>query len=204
MVENVHSYALICLTSPNGAELLMAALAERGLDGRALANATIAAIGPGTARRLRELGLIADIVPPRSIAESLVESLREVEVTDRPVLIARAAEARDVLPEALAERGAQVDVVPLYETVREPAAAEQVAAIADADYVTFTSSSTVRFFLETVGEAFPARARVVSIGPVTSDDGPRARRRGRRGGRTARSRRARRRPARRRHLTWVS
>ncbi|HEX2388918.1 MAG TPA: uroporphyrinogen-III C-methyltransferase [Solirubrobacterales bacterium] len=169
MVENVHSYALVCLTSPNGAELLMAALAERGLDGRALANATVAAIGPGTARRLRELGLIADIVPPRSIAESLVESLREVEVADRPVLIARAAEARDVLPEALAERGAQVDVVPLYETVREPAAVEQVAAIADADYVTFTSSSTVRFFLETVGEAFPAGARVVSIGPVTSD-----------------------------------
>jgi len=168
MVENIHSYALICLTSPNGAELLMAALAERGLDGRALANATIAAIGPGTARRLRELGLIADVVPPRSIAESLVESLRELDVEGRPVLIARAAEARDVLPEALAERGAAVDVVPLYETVREPAGEDRVAAIADADYVTFTSSSTVRFFLETVGDAFPAAARVVSIGPVTS------------------------------------
>jgi uroporphyrinogen III methyltransferase/synthase len=147
----------------------MRALAERGLDARALANATIAAIGPGTARRLRELGLIADIVPPRSIAESLVESLREVEVDGRPVLIARAAEARDVLPDALAERGAEVDVVPLYETVREPADEEQIAAIADADYVTFTSSSTVRFFLETVGDSFPAGARVVSIGPVTSE-----------------------------------
>ncbi len=169
MVENIHSYALVCLTSPNGAELLMRALADRGLDARALANATIAAIGPGTARRLRELGLIADIVPPRSIAESLVESLREVEVDGRPVLIARAAEARDVLPEALAERGAEVDVVPLYETVREPADEGQIAAIAGADYVTFTSSSTVRFFLETVGDAFPADARVVSIGPVTSE-----------------------------------
>ena len=169
MVENIHSYALVCLTSPNGAELLMRALGDRGFDGRALANATIAAIGPGTARRLRELGLIADIVPPRSIAESLVESLREVEVDGRPVLIARAAEARDVLPEALAERGAEVDVVPLYETVREPADEGQIAAIAGADYVTFTSSSTVRFFLETVGDAFPADARVVSIGPVTSE-----------------------------------
>ena len=168
MVESIHSYALVCLTSPNGAELLMAALAERGLDGRALANATIAAIGPGTARRLRELGLIADVVPTRSIAESLVEALREVEVSDRPVLVARAAEARDVLPDALAERGAKVDVVPLYETVREPASEELLAAIADADYVTFTSSSTVRFFLESVGDAFPAGARVVSIGPVTS------------------------------------
>jgi uroporphyrinogen III methyltransferase/synthase len=168
MVENIHSYALVCLTSPNGAELLMAALAERGLDGRALANATIAAIGPGTARKLRELGLIADIVPPRSIAESLVESLREVEVEGRPVLIARAAEARDVLPEALAERGARVDVVPLYETIREPAADGQIEAIADADYVTFTSSSTVRYFVESVGDRFPVDARVVSIGPVTS------------------------------------
>jgi uroporphyrinogen III methyltransferase/synthase len=168
MVESIHSYALVCLTSPNGAELLMAALAEHGLDGRALANATIAAIGPGTARRLREFGLIADIVPPRSIAESLVEALREVEVSDRPVLVARAAEARDVLPDALAERGAKVDVVPLYETVREPASEELLAAIADADYVTFTSSSTVRFFLESVGDGFSAGTRVVSIGPVTS------------------------------------
>ena len=169
MVESLHSYALVCLTSPNGAELLVEAMAERGLDGRALANATIAAIGPGTARALRRLGLIADIVPPRSIAESLVESLREVDVTDRPVLIARAAEARDVLPDALAERDARVDVVALYETVREPADEALIEAVADADYVTFTSSSTVRYFLDTVGERFPPAAEVVSIGPVTSE-----------------------------------
>ncbi len=168
MVDDLHSYALVCLTSPNGAGLLLDAMVERGLDARALANATIAAIGPGTARALRDRGLVADIVPPRSIAESLVESLREVEVEGRPVLIARAADARDVLVEALAERGALVDVVPLYETVREPAPAEAVAAIADADYVTFTSSSTVRNFAESVGESFPAGARIVSIGPVTS------------------------------------
>jgi uroporphyrinogen III methyltransferase/synthase len=168
MVEDLHAYALVCLTSPNGAELLLDAMAERGLDARALANATIAAIGPGTARALRERGLIADIVPPRSIAESLVEALREVEVEGRPVLIARAADARDVLPEALAERGALVDVVALYETVREPADPDAVAAIADADYVSFTSSSTVRNFVASVGESFPAAARVVSIGPVTS------------------------------------
>lgn len=168
MLDDIHSYALVCLTSPNGAELLLEAMAARALDARALANATIAAIGPGTARTLRELGLIADIVPPRSIAESLVESLREVEVSGRPVLIARAAEARDVLPEALTERGAEVDVVALYETVREEAPAEAIELAAEADYVTFTSSSTVRLFSETVGERFPASARIVSIGPVTS------------------------------------
>ena len=169
MLENLHAYALICLTSPNGAELLLESMAERGLDARALANATVAAIGPGTARRLRELGVIADVVPPRSIAESLAESLREVDVGGRPVLVARAAEARDVLPEALRDRGAEVDVVPLYETVRGGADDAAVERARDADYVTFTSSSTVRYFAETVGPDFPWPDCVVSIGPVTSE-----------------------------------
>jgi len=170
MLADLHTYALICLTSPNGAELLFEAMAAKDLDARALASATVAAIGPGTARALRGLGVIPDIVPPRSIAESLVESLREVDVQGRPVLIARAAEARDVLPEALAERGADVDVVPLYETVRDGASAEAIELAAGADYVTFTSSSTVRYFAETVGpEGFPPPARIVSIGPVTSE-----------------------------------
>jgi uroporphyrinogen III methyltransferase/synthase len=168
-VESIGSYALVCLTSPNGVELLFAAMAERGLDARALANATVAAIGPGTARALRAHGLIPDIVPPRSIAESLVESLREVDVAGRPVLIARAAEARDVLPDAMREREARVDVVPLYETVREPATAEAVELARGADYLTFTSSSTARYFAESVGPGFESEARVVSIGPVTSE-----------------------------------
>jgi uroporphyrinogen III methyltransferase/synthase len=169
MLEGLHAYALVCLTSPNGADLLFAAMAERGLDARALANATVAAIGPGTARALRAHGLIPDIVPSRSIAESLVESLREVDVAGRPVLIARAAEARDVLPAALREREARVDVVPLYETVREPATEEAVELARGADYLTFTSSSTARYFAESVGDGFESGARVVSIGPVTSE-----------------------------------
>ena len=84
------------------------------------------------------------------------------------MLVARAAEARDVLPEALAERGAAVDVVALYETVRERPEPEAVEAAATADYVTFTSSSTVRNLLDAVGDGFPRDARVVSIGPITS------------------------------------
>ncbi len=167
-LEALHSYALVCLTSPNGVRLLFEAMADRALDARALANATVAAIGPGTARELRSRGVIPDIVPPRSIAESLVEALAEVEVDGRPVLIARAREARDVLPDALAERGAEVDVVALYETVQEDTDPDAVARAEQADYVTFTSSSTVRNFLAAVGDRVPARARVASIGPVTS------------------------------------
>lgn len=168
-IESLHAYALVCLTSPNGVRLLFEAMAAAGRDARALANAQIAAIGPGTAQALRERGVIADVVPERSVAESLVEALEPLPLEDRPVLIARAAEARDVLPQALRERGARVDDVPLYETVREAPDLAALEAAREADYVTFTSSSTVRNFLEITGGEFPSGARLVSIGPVTSD-----------------------------------
>ena len=85
------------------------------------------------------------------------------------MLVARAAEARDVLPDALRERGAEVDVVALYETVREAPGEEAIEAAQAADYVTFTSSSTVRNLTEALGDRFPAGARIVSIGPITSE-----------------------------------
>jgi uroporphyrinogen III methyltransferase/synthase len=168
VVDDIYSYALVCLTSPNGVRLLFEALAYAGRDARSLANATVAAIGPGTAASLRKHGVIADIVPEESVAEGLVEGLAEVEVEGRPVLIARAAEARDVLPDALRERGAEVDVVALYETVAEQPSEESIEAAQEAEYVTFTSSSTVRNFVHAVGDRLPREARVVSIGPVTS------------------------------------
>jgi uroporphyrinogen III methyltransferase/synthase len=164
----IGDYELVCLTSPNGANLLFEALADAGLDARALAGATVAAIGPGTARALATHGIVADIVPERFVAEALVEALEEVEVDGRRVLVARAAEARDVLPDALRERGGQVDVVALYETVREEPDLDAVAAAQDADYVTFTSSSTVRNLTEALGDRFPSEARIVSIGPITT------------------------------------
>ncbi|MGZ8665798.1 MAG: uroporphyrinogen-III C-methyltransferase [Solirubrobacterales bacterium] len=168
-VDDLHTYALVCLTSPNGAHLLFEAMAAAGRDARALANATVAAIGPGTAAALAEHGIVADIVPEHFVAEALVEALAPVEVSGRPVLVARAAEARDVLPDALRERGAELDVVALYETAREAPSPEAVEAARGADYLTFTSSSTVRNFAEVFGDRLPEAARVVSIGPVTSE-----------------------------------
>jgi uroporphyrinogen III methyltransferase / synthase len=165
-VRRIRDYALVCLTSPNGVRLLFDALAETGHDARALAGATVAAIGPGTAGELERRGVRADVVPERFVAEALVEELEPVEVEGRRVLVARAAEARSVLPNALRDRGAEVDDVALYETVAEPLGDADRAALQRATYVTFTSSSTVRFLLES-GARPPERARVVSIGPVT-------------------------------------
>jgi uroporphyrinogen III methyltransferase/synthase len=159
-------YDLLCLTSANGVELLFERLAGAGLDARALAGVRVAAIGPGTAATLRTHGVIADVVPERFVAEGLLDALADA--PPRRALIARAAQARDTLAHGLRARGAEVDVVALYETVAEPLTAEQLAAVATADYITFTSSSTVTNLLEATGRGGLGHARLVSIGPVTS------------------------------------
>jgi uroporphyrinogen III methyltransferase / synthase len=165
----VGAYDLICLTSPNGVRLLFEAMEAAGLDARALAGVTVAAIGPGTARAMAERGVLADVVPERFVAEGLIEALEDEALAGTRVLVARAAEARDVLPDALRERGAEVDVVALYETVREQPGAEEIEAAQSADYLTFTSSSTVTNLSEALGDRFPTAARIVSIGPITSE-----------------------------------
>ncbi len=170
-------YDLICFTSPNGVDALFERLDAQGLDARAFpsrAQARVAAIGPATARALKQRGIVTDVMPTRAVGEALAEALGHVPVTH--ALVARAREARDVVPEALRERGAEVDVVPVYETVIEQLSPEQTSLVAGADFITFTSASTVRNFLAAVGgaEAWLARGqsrpRAVSIGPVTSDE----------------------------------
>jgi uroporphyrinogen III methyltransferase / synthase len=165
----IHTYALVCLTSSNGVALLFEAMAEQGRDARALANASVAAIGAGTEAALAAHGVIADIVPDRFVAEELVQQLAKLELAGKPVLIARAAEAREVLPDALRKQGAEVDVVALYETVADQPEPEALQRAGDADFITFTSSSTVRNFMEASPNGIPEGARVVSIGPVTSE-----------------------------------
>jgi uroporphyrinogen III methyltransferase/synthase len=124
----------------------------------------VAAIGPGTAAALNERGVIADVVPERFVAEGLLAALEGLDI--HRVLVARAADARDVLIDGLRARGAQVEVLALYDTVAEPLDDDSVTALAQADYVTFTSSSTVSFLLNsaTLGPG----TRIASIGPVTT------------------------------------
>jgi len=167
-------YDLLCLTSPVGVATLFERLGAAGRDARALAGTRVAAIGPGTAEALATYGIVADVVPERAVAEGLVEALGDLTPPVRRTLIARASEGREVLPDALRARGAEVDVLELYETVAEVPSPHVLSEALAADYVTFTSASTVRFFLEagSDGGAPPElspRTRVVSIGPITSE-----------------------------------
>jgi uroporphyrinogen III methyltransferase/synthase len=163
-------YDLLCLTSPVGVAAMFQRLRAGGRDARALAGARLAVIGPGTAEALAEHGIIADIVPQRAVAEGLLETLSEISPPVRRALLARAREGREELPDGLRARGAEVDVLALYETVAQPLSAGELAAVREADYITFTSSSTVRFFLEAADDraAISPAARLVSIGPATS------------------------------------
>jgi uroporphyrinogen III methyltransferase / synthase len=153
-------YDVLVLTSPNAVEALL----RRAHDARALAGPRIAVIGPGTADALRAHGVLADIVPDRAVGEALAATLAALDV--RRVLIARAEQARDVVPDVLRAAGAEVDVVALYRTVPEPLDDRQRAAALGADWATFTSASSARFFHAAAGTL--EGPRLASIGPVTS------------------------------------
>ena len=161
-LPDLAAYDLLCLTSRNGVQHLM----DRLRDVRLLAGVRVAAIGPGTAAALEARGILADVVPERAVAEGLVEALREIPVAR--ALIARGAEGRDVLADALRERGAEVDVLALYETVAVPLDEVTRSAAADSDYVLFTSGSSVRHFVAAAGEQALDGPKLASIGPATS------------------------------------
>ncbi|MFP5320368.1 MAG: uroporphyrinogen-III C-methyltransferase [Acidimicrobiia bacterium] len=156
------TYDWVVLTSPNGARRLLAELR----DARAFGTAAVAAIGPGTADALREGNVEPDLVPERFVAEGLLDAFPDPPAAGGRVLIARAAEARDVLPETLRDRGWEVEVVEAYRTVQGRPTDDELAAVAAADVVTFTSSSTVRNFLAVCDTVPPV---VACIGPITAE-----------------------------------
>lgn len=165
----------VAFTSVNGVEIWMRRAAERELEARSFGAARIAAIGPATARALRAHGLRANLVPPRYVAESLLDELLRAGVRGKRVLLPRAAEARKLLAEGLRGAGAEVVEVALYDTLPDTGTGCSVLAELEAgaiDAATFTSSSTVRNFAALAGEGRAAqvltRTRVVCIGPVTA------------------------------------
>ena len=136
-----------------------------------LGAARVAAIGPGTAERLRDANVAADLVPERFVAESLLEAFPDPDPPGARVLLARAETARDVLPDGLTARGYDVDVLAVYRTVAVVPDADAVARVraGDVDALTFTSSSTVENFVAAVGPLDAPGVAVISIGPVTSE-----------------------------------
>ncbi|MBI9076764.1 MAG: uroporphyrinogen-III C-methyltransferase [Desulfatibacillum sp.] len=176
-VDAISSYDWVVLTSVNGVDYFFDCLFAQGKDARALGNAKVAAIGPATSARLKEYGLVSDIVPKTYRAESVVEAFMQEDMQGKKVLLPRAKQARPILPVELTKMGALVDEVPAYETVQ--ASQDQARALwekletGQIDMVTFTSSSTVSNFVALFDKEklliVMEGVKTASIGPITSD-----------------------------------
>ena len=167
VLQDLGRYDWVVLTSANGVDRLRDLLREAQREFPP--NVKVAAIGPETAARAREAGFTPALVPPRFIAEALADALSAAMAPGAHILLARAAGARDVLPEQLRIRGAQVDVVETYRAVPPVDVRSRLAAsLPQVDMVTFTSSSTVRHFVDALAGALPNRVRVACIGPITA------------------------------------
>jgi len=175
-VSNCRNFDWVVFTSPNGADRFLSQLR----DVRQLGDTKVAVIGPGTAAICREHRLVPDLMPERFVAEGLLDVFPrppEAITAGRPggmsrVLLPRAEQARDVLPDGLRAMGWEVEVVAAYRTVPVPPTEEQRAALTHAHIITFTSSSTVDHFVRAFGNGGDAVAAappiVASIGPITS------------------------------------
>lgn len=173
-IRNLEVYRWVIFTSANAVDRFFERVDWADKDARALASAQVACVGPATAARCMEHGIRPDFVPEDFRAEGVLEGFCERGLgLDTRVLIPRAFEAREILPDTLRERGAIVDVVPVYRTVLGDGDPETLEALraGRADVVTFTSGSTARNFVK-LAEGLDLAAlgvAIASIGPVTSE-----------------------------------
>jgi uroporphyrinogen III methyltransferase / synthase len=173
--RNVETYDWLIFTSVNGVEPFFARLGIHGKSAASIAGIKVGAIGPETAKRLEEFDIRACLVPERYQAEGILEAVAPETMRGKKVLIPRAAEAREILPQTLRDWGASVNVVVAYRTLLP---AIDVAPLANLlsegkiDVVTFTSSSTVRNFVRLFGDKklseIVAGSAIACIGPITA------------------------------------
>ena len=173
-VSHLSRYGWVVFTSVNGVRFFRQRLSALKLDARALGSVKVAAIGPATAKAVEEMGIRPDLVPSSYVAEGVAQAMLELGMKGQKVL-PRAKEARDVLPRALREAGADVDVIAAYENVPSEENRDKVMEALEAgtlDCVTFGSSSTVRNFLASIPldelKKHPG-VHFAAIGPVTAE-----------------------------------
>lgn len=173
-LRKIFSFDWVVFSSVNAVEFTFAKLREMGFDARVLGASRVCAVGPKTAAELRKWGIFADVVPEKYIAESLVEAMSATgKVTGSSVLIPRAKEAREIVPDELARLGAKVEVLQIYENVRpEPhPLALKVVQAGHLDAVTLASPSAAANWAALLTEQGIAldKTPCVAIGPATGN-----------------------------------
>ena len=162
-LANLEHYDWLIFTSANAVEAFAARLTASPRDLRGL-RAKLCTIGPATRKAVEAMHLKVDIVPHEYVAESLAQALAGQDMQGKRILIPRAAQARDTVPDALRAMGAQVEIAEAYRTL-VPASGEAP----EADWITFTSSSTVKNFIALNSPGTIGRYKTASIGPITSE-----------------------------------
>jgi uroporphyrinogen III methyltransferase / synthase len=172
----LHEYDWVVFTSPNGVTAFFELFFKAFDDLRDIGGVKIAAVGPATAAKLKELHLRVDVMPEEYVTAKVAKALTDFESVDNlRILLMRAEVANPELPKELETLGAIVDDVACYRTVAETEDQNGAAAKlmeAGANWITFTSSSTVenfhaRFNLPELVKKFP-EMKIVSIGPETT------------------------------------
>lgn len=168
-IKDLSQYQWVIFTSVNAVEIFFNKLE----DIRELGNAKICAIGDATRQSVEKLHLKVDVTPSEFVAEALIEELKLLIKKGDMVLIPRAEEAREILPEQLEGFGAVVDIIPVYRTVSsEKSRAELKEILKTIDTITFASSSTVKNFVDMLGEEnlnLLNNIKIACIGPITAD-----------------------------------
>lgn len=176
-VRDLNDYDWILFTSSHGVDFTMELLARYRRDSRAFGNAKIACIGKPTAESLLRYGIRADFIPSEFTGKALGwELAKKSDLRRKNVLLLRSGAANDDLADDLRRSGAAVEDIRIYTTVTKAQpqeATEQMAALIQAggaDWITFTSSSTVQGFFEHVDKALVINAavKIASIGPETT------------------------------------
>jgi uroporphyrinogen-III synthase len=175
VLEVISGFDWLIVTSANGVAALANRMRFLEIPSDRLKHLHVAAIGPATAVAVGHIGLKVAAMPEEYVAEAVVAMLQD-KVSGKHVLLARAAVARDIIPEQLRKCGADIHVVETYRTVVPADSIGQVRELFGEgkplpDAVTFTSSSTVNNFFTLLAAAkidLPKGLRAVSIGPVTT------------------------------------
>ena len=175
-IAELEKTALVIFASANAVDIFFLMLLTSGGDARAFHSSKLCAIGHETAESLERHGLRPELITSEYTAEGLAKALEGWEMQGMHVLVPRAEVARDALPSLLANRGAEVEILPVYQAMCPPEAGEALLRLFNnegVDVITFTSSSTVYNFVRAFPEdrlpAVLGDAEIACMGPVTAD-----------------------------------
>lgn len=174
-LKDIRHYNWLLFTSVNAVDIFFQVLKDQNIDVRELHGIKIGAIGAVTRDKIIDKGLKVDVVPEEFVAESMIKALSGRITRGDWVLLPRAKGARSILPEALKNVGASVNEVIIYEAISNHEVLNNVLMAVqggEIDYITFTSSSTVRNFVNIIGresiDTINRRCKIACIGPVTA------------------------------------